>query len=266
MRRLGPPQGGYPRGIPIEVNSSAFMEPLYQEDLAYIQAAAFGEVARGAAPAIVQCLQSAAIPITRVVEAGCGAGPLTSALIESGFDVTAIDASAELLQIARKAAPRAHCIPGSIYGMALPVCEAIIALGETLTYHAELEKADDLVRGFFRRASEALPRGGLLIFDVIEAGEPSLSGRSWSAGDDWAVLVESDENQSTRSLVRSIETFRKIGSLYRRVREVHKVRLFETETLLGQLTFAGFATETAQFYGAQVLLPRRRAFFATRIA
>lgn len=241
------------------------MEPLYQEDLAYIQAAAFGEVARGAAPAIVQRLQSAAIPITRIVEAGCGAGPLTSALIESGFDVTAIDTSAELLRIAREAAPRAHCIHGSIYEMAFPVCEAVIALGEPLTYHADSEKAESLVEGFFRRASEALPRGGLLIFDVIEAGEPSLSGRNWRAGDDWAVLVDADENQGARLLVRKIETFRRIGNLYRRGREVHKVRLFETETLLGQLASAGFATETAQSYGAQPLPPRRRAFFSTRI-
>jgi hypothetical protein len=34
------------------------MEPLYREDLAYIHAAAFSELARGAAPEIVRRLKS----------------------------------------------------------------------------------------------------------------------------------------------------------------------------------------------------------------
>ena len=38
------------------------MQSLYQQDLAYIHAAAFGEVARGAAPEIVRLLQSAPLP------------------------------------------------------------------------------------------------------------------------------------------------------------------------------------------------------------
>ena len=54
------------------------MISLYQEDLAYIHATAYGALARGAAPEIVRVLKSAAIPICRVVDVGCGAGPLTA--------------------------------------------------------------------------------------------------------------------------------------------------------------------------------------------
>jgi SAM-dependent methyltransferase len=241
------------------------MESLYQRDLAYIHAAAFGGLARGAAPEIVRLLKSATAPIRHVVEVGCGAGALTTALLAAGFEVTGIDPSAELLEIARTAAPAARFVQGSAYDTALPTCQAVVALGEPLTYHAENANADELVACFFRRVAQTLPPGGMLIFDIIELGEPSLVGRSWSSGEDWAVLVETKENRDERTLVREIETFRQASELYRRGKEVHTVRLFDSETLRNLLSSHGFSIQTARCYGSQPLPPRRRAFFATRV-
>jgi SAM-dependent methyltransferase len=240
------------------------MNSLYTEDLAYIQAAAFGGLAQGAAPEVLRRLNSAAIPIRRVLDVGCGAGPLTAALVQAGFEATGIDQSAELLAIARAAVPQARFIHNSIYDAEIPPCEAILALGEPLTYHAESADGEGLVQGFLERVSNVLPAGGILIFAVVELGEPSLAGRVWSSGSDWAVLVDSQENQDSRTLVRDIETFRRVGQFYRRGREVHKVRLFDGNILFNQLTTHGFAVETAQAYGAHRLGPRRRAFFCTR--
>ena len=81
-----------------------------------------------------------------------------------------------------------------------------------------------------------------------------------------AVLVETRENQSERTLVRDIEVFSRIDDLYRRSHEVHTVRLFEVTKLCEQLASLGFATETARSYGAYELPPRRHAFFARRLA
>ncbi|HUI53621.1 MAG TPA: class I SAM-dependent methyltransferase [Bryobacteraceae bacterium] len=240
------------------------MESLYGQDLAYIHAAAFGGLAQGAAPEIVRLLRSATIPIRLVVDVGCGSGILTTALVEAGFEATGIDSSADLLAIARAAVPKAHLINASIYDLEVPPCEAIVALGEPLTYHSEAADADRLVQNVFERASLALPPGGMLIFDVIETGEPSLAGRSWNAGEDWAVLVETSEDQASRSLVRSIEIFRRVDHLYRRGREIHRVHLFDAGALTRQLAACGFAVRTAQSYGAYRLPLRRRAFFCTR--
>ena len=241
------------------------MWPLYDQELAYIHAAAFGGLAQGAAPEIVRRLKSAAVRIRKVVDVGCGAGPLTSALVKAGFEVTGVDSSAELLAIARAAVPRAHFVNASVYEEEIPACEAIVALGEPLTYHAEGTDADGLVRKFFQRASDILPAGGMLIFDVIELGEPSLAGRLWSSGEDWAVLVSTEEDQGSRTLARNIETFRRVDNLYRRGREAHRVHLFDAGELCRQLAACGFETETAKAYGSQRLGPRRRAFFSTRI-
>jgi SAM-dependent methyltransferase len=237
---------------------------LYHQDLAYIHAAAFENLARDAAPEIARRLKGASIEVRRVVDVGCGAGPLTAALTASGFEVTGIDPSAELLAIARGATPAAHFINASIYDTELPACEAVVALGEPLTYHAAGADADQLVNGFFQRVSETLPAGGMLIFDVIELGDPALAARFWTSGDDWAVMVETTEDQAARTLLRNIETFRRVGELYRRNREVHSVRLFDTQALCDRLAPLGFAVETARAYGTQVLGARRRAFFATR--
>lgn len=241
------------------------MDSLYKEDLAYIQAAAFGGLAQGAAPEVLRLLNAAAIPIRQVLDIGCGAGPLTAALVQAGFEATGIDQSAELLAIARASVPQARFAHNSIYAAEIPPCEAILAVGEPLTYHDEGADGDGLVKGFLERASDVLPSGGLLLFDVIELGEPSLAGRAWSSGDDWAVLVDTEENKDSRTLVRDIQTFRRVDRFYRRGREVHRVRLFDTRTLLDQLATCGFTTETAQAYGAHRLGPRRRAFFCTRI-
>jgi SAM-dependent methyltransferase len=198
------------------------------------------------------------------MDVGCGAGPLTTALVEAGFDVTGVDTSADLLELARARVPAAHFVHASAYDVPIQGYDAVIALGEPLTYHSDTAIADRLVNDFFERVAEALPSGGMLIFDVIGLGEPSLAGRTWISADDWAVLVETTENQAERTLVRNIEIFRRDGEAYRRSREVHTVRLFDVRALSDQLASCGFAAETAQSYGAQPLPPRRHAFFATR--
>jgi SAM-dependent methyltransferase len=239
------------------------MATLYGQDLAFIQAKGFSDLARGAAPEIVRLLRSAATPVRRVVDLGCGAGPLSAALVKAGFEVTGIDVSDELLSFARGACPSARFIHASIYDLEIPKCEAILAVGEPLTYH-EADGGEGRVRGFVRRASETLTSGGMLIFDVIEMGEPSLAGRFWRSGEDWAVLSETEEDPGAKSLIRRVETFRKVGDLYRRGREVHRVRLFDTGEVCGWLETAGFNLTSAQSYGDFRLAQRRRAFFCTR--
>jgi SAM-dependent methyltransferase len=123
------------------------MRGLYHQDLAYIQAAGFGAFGRGAAPGILRLLRSVSMRVHRVVDAGCGAGPLTAALVEAGFQVTGIDVSAELLRFAERACPQSEFIHGSIYNLEIPSCEAILAVGEPLTYHDD-DGEEDRVRGF----------------------------------------------------------------------------------------------------------------------
>lgn len=242
------------------------VESLYQSDLAYVHATAFETVTRGAASEIVRRLRSSNADIRRIMDIGCGAGPLTRALVKAGFDVTGVDTSADLLEIARANVPAAHFIHASAYDVLIEDYDAVVAIGEPLTYHSEAANADNLVSTLFQRIADALPPGGLFIFDVIGLGKPSLVSRIWRSSDDWAVLVETTEDQNDRSLIRDIEVFRSVGDAYRRSREVHRVRLFDVLSLRNELAARGFAVGTSQSYGSQPLPPRRCAFFATRLA
>ena len=238
----------------------------YEEDLAYIQAIAFGGLATGAMPAVIERLRASAVPVRRAIDVGCGAGISTRALVDAGFDTLAIEPSAPLLAIARKTAPGARFTLGSVYDVALEPCQAVLALGEALTYHARDVNADARLRAFFERAARALAPRGLLIFDLIEAEGPPLDARGWSSGDDWAIVYETREDRAARRLTRSIETFRRpaAGAIgYRRCSEVHDVRTFDTGIVKQWLDDAGFSVEIADRYGAYALAPRRRAFFAT---
>ncbi|MBL8229754.1 MAG: class I SAM-dependent methyltransferase [Bryobacterales bacterium] len=240
------------------------MDPLYQTDLAYIHAAGYSGLARRAGADIIRRLKAASTPIHHVIDVGCGSGPLSAELCAAGFQVTGIDPSNAFLELAREAAPGATFLQGSIYEMDLPRCEAIVAVCEPLTYHEEGVDAPRRLLRLFERAAEFLPRGGMLIFDVIETGDPNLTGRNWTSGDDWAVLVESIDDSRSRTLIRTIETFVRSGELYRRTREVHRVHLFDPTELRAMLTGCGFEVETADCYGSEPLSTRRMAYFCTR--
>lgn len=236
---------------------------MYQKDLAKIQAEAFGAFARGAIPNVINILQKSAT-VRRVVDVGCGAGITTKALIEAGFATTALEPSADLLAFAKEAAPGATFYQASAYEHTFAPCDAILALGEPLTYHPPQSNAEERLRGFFSKAAQTLPQKGLLIFDVIVTGRPSLNNKSFISSDDWVILYETIEEEESQRLTRKIETFYKEGETYRRAFEAHHVKLFSEEALRGWLEDAGFFVETAESYGVYHLAPRRLAFFATR--
>jgi len=237
----------------------------YGEDLAHVHAAGFGAFAESVAAYLLTRFQSSSVPIRRIIDIGCGAGVTTRAFSDAGFSVLGVEPSEPLIERARKASPGAEFVQASAYDIALPACEAIVAVGEVLTYHDDLDRADDRVREFFRSAHAALAPGGLLAFDVIATGEPSLTGKSWVSGEDWAVLVQVTEDPSNRSLTREIETFRACSGHYRRSRESHSVRLFDPEEIRAWLSELGFAVEMQHAYGDYRLLPRRVAAIAQRL-
>jgi len=235
----------------------------YDEDLAFIQASGFGELAAAAVAAVIPKLKAQGA--RRVIDVGCGAGVSTKALVDAGFDTLAIEPSGALLERARQVAPLAEFRQASAYDVALDGCDAILAIGEGLTYHAPTEDAEARLRAFFDSASRALGKGGLMVFDLIETGDVSLNARAWKAGPDWAVLSASAEDSELMQLTRDIETFRDVGGgSYRRRSEVHYVRLFERSAVSSWLEQAGFEVETTTTYGSFALPRRRVAFYATR--
>jgi hypothetical protein len=97
--------------------------------------------------------------------------------------------------------------------------------------------------------------------------------RNWREGDDWAVLVEVDEDATARRLTRAITTFRLVppaepppgardavgvgaggaasgGARWRRDHEVHQLRLYDRREIDARLRAAGFRVRPLRGYGA----------------
>lgn len=234
---------------------------MYANDLAYVHHTGFADLARGAAPFLVAELARARA--RRVVDLGCGSGLVAAALVAAGHEVTGIDLSPAMLAIARRHAKGARFVQGSLYqadrwGRA-PL-DAILAVGEPLSY---LEPRTPALAPFFRRVARALRPGGVFAFDLIVAGSPSLTRRSFVDGDGWTVLVDSAEDGTC--LTRTITTFtRGARGAWSRGDERHLVRILDVADVRRDLAAAGFTVRVRRSYGSHRLAVRRRAFLCRR--
>lgn len=233
----------------------------YADDLAYVHHTGFADLARGAARFVVDELDARP---QRVLDLGCGSGLVLRALTDAGHDAIGVDLSSAMLSLARKTAPRARLMRGSLYEVPLPRVDVVLAIGEPLNYLEEGQRPRALAP-FFRKVARALAPGGRFLFDVIVDGPgPSLSRRSFACGEDWAVMVDTAEDAARATLVRDVTSFVKRGSAYQRTREVHRVRVLRASAICRSLRDAGFSVVMRTSYGAHALAVRRRAFLCTK--
>jgi SAM-dependent methyltransferase len=230
----------------------------YGEDLAYIHARGFTALAEAAAPVIVALLGE---PRGPVVDLGCGSGVTTRAFADAGHDVLGVDASAAMLELARRAAPAATFIQASALEVPLPDrCAAVVAVGEVLNY---TQRSLD---GFFRRVARALAPGGLFVFDLAGPGGVAGGGpvRSWYEGEDWAVLVETVEDESPAILTRRMTTFRQLDGRWRRGRETHRQRLHRAGDVAARLRASGLRARVRRGYAGERFAPGHFVVIANR--
>lgn len=101
-------------------------------------------------------------PGASVLDLGCGAGVATAQLCRAGFRVTALDASAELLNVARRLAPEARFIHAGFEALAeAGACEAVWANFALL--HAPRAE----MPGHLAAIAQILPPGGLLHLSML---------------------------------------------------------------------------------------------------
>src|SRR5436853_872498 len=213
------------------------MTDYYQEDLAFIHDVGYSEFARNAAPGIFDIFARYKIHDGLVVDLGCGSGLWAEQLIKRGFDVVGIDISEAMIQLARRRAPRAEFRVASIFQADIPPCRAVTSLGECISYLFDTTNNNRALRRLFRRVYNALAPGGVFVFDVMEMtgiGRETTT-RTFAEGDGWMTVVETQEDRDRHRLTRRITTFRKVGDLYRRADETHRVRLYDAATIAAEL-------------------------------
>ena len=222
----------------------------YRRDLAYIHHTGFTAFARSAAPGLLRILRRNRVRGGLVVDLGCGSGVWARELTGTGYGVLGIDISPAMIRLARRNAPKAKFRAASFLAANLPPCDAVTSLGECVNYAFDRKSGQPGLARFFRRVYDALRPGGVFIFDVVEPGVASdPPQRRYMEGQDWAILLEVCEDRKRRLLTRRITSFRRIGKLYRRSEEIHRLHLHERSDLLRGLNRAGFQAETLDGYG-----------------
>jgi SAM-dependent methyltransferase len=220
----------------------------YGPDLAYIHHAGFGEFAESAAPGLLEILWKHGIRDGLVVELGCGSGILARELTRAGFTVLGFDASPAMIVLARETAPDARFQTGAFDEVAIPPCNAIVAMGEVLNYGTF-----DGVRKLVARAHTKL-----LVFDVAERGAYPPFDERRVDGDDWSVIAVKESDG--RHLTRRVLTFRAEGDTMRRTEEVHRLELYDRAAMTALLREHGFRVQVRRSYGTR-RLPRGHSVY-----
>jgi SAM-dependent methyltransferase len=238
----------------------------YRDDLAYIHDAGHGDFARAAAPVVLELLRRAGFASGLLIDLGCGSGIMAREVCAAGHDVLGIDISPGMIALARQRAPRARFRVESLLTAELPSCVAVTAIGECFNFLFDDGNSKQALAKLFRRISTALVPGGLLVFDVAGPGRVPGGGplRSHREGADWAVLVTAEEDKRHGLLTRHITSFRKVGELYRRDQEVHRLRLFTWSELARPLREAGFRVRSLPGYGEMRFGPGLAGFVARK--
>ncbi len=183
------------------------------------------------------------------LDLGCGTGNITLRLADKGFDMIGVDASAEMLEIARRKAETAgksilflnqDMREFELYGTVGTVVSAL----DCINYVTDF---DDLV-DVFRHVNNYLDPGGIFIFDINSAYmlEHILGNNTYvSGGTDILYAWQNSYDEEEKTCTFYLTFFERVGNMYRRFDEVHVERAYGTDEIKSALEKAGL-----EFLGA----------------
>ena len=226
------------------------MAGAYAAELARIHHEAYGFVARAATPVVLAALRSAHHR-GLVVDLGCGSGITAAGLLDAGYDVLGVDASADMVDLAGRTAPGARFVVGSAHDVDLPACVGVTAIGEVVGYAADPAAPAPSLARLARRVHDALAPGGVFVLDVAGPGRLGRDGtrQAVAEGSDWLLAMRAQEDSGARRLRRDITVFVREGERWRRHDERHVLHLHAPEEVEQALASAGFQVSRFVAYG-----------------
>ncbi|MGN0169930.1 MAG: class I SAM-dependent DNA methyltransferase [Lachnospiraceae bacterium] len=180
-------------------------------------------------------------------ELGCGTGKMTELLADRGYDMIGIDASAEMLSIARRSRESDNDIlylcqdmrEMELYG----TVRAVISVCDSMNY---LLSEEDLLTTF-RLVNNYLDPGGIFIFDMNGEykyremlGEKTICENRESCSFIWENYYDDAERINEYDLTLFV---REQEDLFRRFEEIHYQKCYTVETVVSLLKESGLAVE-----------------------
>lgn len=235
---------------------------MYGRDLAFVHDSGFSGFARQVAPAVHATLRRSHIAAGTVVEAGCGSGVLARYLARAGYDVRGFDASAAMIRLARGNAPRAKFRVASLETAILPRSQAVVCLGEVVTY---LPRGFPSLRAFCKRVHRALPPGGVLLFDFLHSARGRTYRHKTTSGKGWRVVARAEFDARTGRVIREIATVRTVRGRSRQSRETHVIHVYQRQAIVSMLKRIGFHVRIGRSIGGVRLIRGDTVVVARRL-
>ena len=197
----------------------------------------------------------------RVCECACGTGSLTLRLAKSGFRMTGVDLSGDMLEIAmdkcRSAGLLVPFVKQDMRMLSLPRrSDAVLSTCDGVNY---LLTESDLC-AFFRAAHAFLKPGGAFVFDVSTPhklqnvlGNTTLTRTE----EDFAYIWHNRFDEKKQQVHLMLTLFTKEKELYLRTEEIQTQRAWDRKTLRACLADCGFTD--IRIYGRLRKTPPRTA-------
>jgi SAM-dependent methyltransferase len=139
----------------------------YGEDLATLHHTHYSTLARDAATYLHQRLSTLGKHRARVFDLGCGSGVSAAVLASLGHSVHGVDVSSAMIAQARKTAPTATFAVDTITDVTIPLCDGILAIGESMTYQHSADYGKGAVAHAIQRCIGSLRSPAILLCDVL---------------------------------------------------------------------------------------------------
>lgn len=200
----------------------------------------------------------------RVLDLCCGSGHVTKELVRRGYEVTGVDSSAALIEIARRKLPEAQFEiqnaeqfdVGSHFG-------AVLSTFDSMNHVLSLEGLGRV----FSRVYDCLLPGGRFVFDMNLGEAYFLDLSQWhvTLTDDMVGLVRGHYNPGEKKAITELVWFSRNSDGQTWIRHNSNVeqRCYETEEIVAALRGSGFEnieTLTARQAGMQAELGIGRIF------
>ena len=202
-----------------------------------------------------------------VLDLACGTGGLTAILNWQGYEMIGVDASAEMLTIARQKDEGILFLQQDMRSFELyGTVDAIICCCDGINYLLDEEG----LRSTFALCANYLNPKGLLVFDINTEHKFSkvLADNIFAdTCDDSAYIWENTYHEDEKINEYAISCFVREGEVYRRFDEVHLQKAHSPREIEAALARAGFEV-VGQYHELTFDAPRhdsQRVFFVCRV-
>lgn len=183
----------------------------------------------------------------KLLELACGTGIQSIRFKQAGFDVTGLDLSADMLDLAKKRAQSAHLDIPFIQGNMLDLSsvgkfDLVTCYSDSLCYMEDEVAVGDV----FERVYAHLNSGGTFIFDVHSTYQTDeiFSGYAYHENtENFAMVWDTYRDEAPHSVVHELTFFiQDNDGRFTRYDEVHEERTYDLLTYDILLEQAGFKT------------------------